>query len=115
MRVEEAKIGLSDTPEVALDLDRLDPPELLRVHRDLFTASIAGMIDSVGATVQRLLDEAGIAPERVDTVFFTGGSSGVASLRERIAAIVPDARRVEGDLFGSIGAGLAIDAARKFG
>jgi hypothetical chaperone protein len=115
MRVEEAKIGLSDAPEVALDLDRLDPPELLRVDRALFTDAIAGMIDSVGATVQRLLDEAGIAPERVDTVFFTGGSSGVASLRERIAAIVPDARRVEGDLFGSIGAGLAIDAARKFG
>ena len=115
MRVEEAKIGLSDTPEVALDLDRLEPPELLRIHRDLFTGAIAGMIDSVGATVQRLLDEAGIGPERVDTVFFTGGSSGVASLRERIAAIVPDARRVEGDLFGSIGAGLAIDAARKFG
>lgn len=115
MRVEEAKIGLSDAPEVALDLDRLDPPELLRVQRGLFTDAIAGMIDSVGATVQRLLDEAGIAPERVDTVFFTGGSSGVASLRERIAAIVPDARRVEGDLFGSIGAGLALDAARKFG
>ncbi|MCS0613201.1 Hsp70 family protein [Massilia kyonggiensis] len=115
MRVEEAKIGLSDVPEVQLDLDRLSPPELLRVHRDLFTDAIAGMIDSVGATVQRLLDEAGVAPERVDTVFFTGGSSGVASLRERIAAIVPDARRVEGDLFGSIGAGLAIDAARKFG
>lgn len=115
MRVEEAKIGLSDAPEVALDLDRLDPPEVLRVQRDLFTDAIAGMIDSVGATVQRLLDEAGVEPERVDTVFFTGGSSGVASLRERIAAIVPDARRVEGDLFGSIGAGLAIDAARKFG
>jgi hypothetical chaperone protein len=115
MRVEEAKIALSDTPDVELDLDRLDPPEVLRVGRDEFTAAIQGMIDSVGATVRRLLDEAGIAPERVDTVFFTGGSSGVASLRERIAAIVPDARRVEGDLFGSIGAGLAIDAARKFG
>jgi hypothetical chaperone protein len=115
MRVEEAKIALSDVPEVELDLDRIEPPEVLRVGRDLFTTSIVGLIDSVGATVQRLLDEAGIAPERVDTVFFTGGSSGVASLRERIAAIVPDARRVEGDLFGSIGAGLAIDAARKFG
>jgi hypothetical chaperone protein len=55
-----------------------------------------------------------VAPQQVDTVFFTGGSSGVAALRERIAAIVPDARRVEGDLFGSIGAGLAIDAANKF-
>jgi hypothetical chaperone protein len=115
MRVEEAKISLSDVPEVELDLDRIDPPEVLRVGRSLFTASIVGLVDSVGATVQRLLDEAGIVPERVDTVFFTGGSSGVASLRERIAAIVPDARRVEGDLFGSIGAGLAIDAARKFG
>jgi hypothetical chaperone protein len=115
MRVEEAKIGLSATPEVDLDLDRLDPPALLRIKREEFAAAIDGLVDQVGATVQRLLAEAGVAPERVDTVFFTGGSSGVAALRERIAAIVPDARRVEGDLFGSIGAGLAIDAARKFG
>jgi hypothetical chaperone protein len=114
MRVEEAKIGLSDASAVTLELDRLEPPENLRIERAGFTAAIAGLIDSVGATVQRLLDEAGVAPERVDTVFFTGGSSGVGALRERIAAIVPDARRVEGDLFGSIGSGLAIDAARKF-
>jgi hypothetical chaperone protein len=115
MQVEEAKIGLSATPVVDLDLDRLSPPERLQVGRALFETAIAGLVDQVGATVQRLLGEAGVAAERVDTVFFTGGSSGVAALRERIAAIVPAARRVEGDLFGSIGAGLAIDAARKFG
>jgi hypothetical chaperone protein len=115
MRVEEAKIGLSDAPAVTLELDRLEPPEIVAIERAQFSDAIAGLIDGVGATVQRLLDEAGVAPERVDTVFFTGGSSGVGVLRERIAAIVPDARRVEGDLFGSIGSGLAIDAARKFG
>lgn len=115
MRVEEAKIGLSGTPLVELDLERLSPPQRLQVERAVFEAAIAGMVDQVGATVQRLLGEAGVAAERVDTVFFTGGSSGVAALRERIAAIVPQARRVEGDLFGSIGAGLAIDASRKFG
>jgi hypothetical chaperone protein len=114
MRVEEAKIGLSDAPQVALDLDRLTPPEVLQVGRATFTEAIAGLSDAIGATVQRLLVDAGVAPGQVDTVFFTGGSSGVASLRERIAASVPDARRVEGDLFGSIGAGLALDAARKF-
>ncbi len=54
------------------------------------------------------------APGDIDTVFFTGGSSGVQLLRERIAALAPDARKVEGDLFGSIGAGLALDAARRF-
>jgi len=114
MQVEEAKIALSDAPSVTLDLDRLAPPELLRVERATFTDAIAGMTDNIGSTVQRLLADAGVAPQQVDTVFFTGGSSGVGALRERIAAIVPDARRVEGDLFGSIGAGLALDAARKF-
>ena len=114
MQVEAAKIGLSDAPEVTLDLDRLAPPELLRVGRSAFTGAIGGLTDDIAATVQRMLGDAGVAPERVDTVFFTGGSSGVGALRERIAAIVPDARRVEGDLFGSIGAGLALDAARKF-
>jgi hypothetical chaperone protein len=115
MQVEEAKIALSGTPLVDLDLDRLSPPERLQVERAVFEAAIAGLVDQVGATVQGLLGEAGVAAEQVDTVFFTGGSSGVALLRERIAAIVPQARRVEGDLFGSIGSGLAIDAARKFG
>jgi hypothetical chaperone protein len=115
MQVEDAKIRLSAEPIVGLDLDRLSPPERLQVGRAAFETAIAGLVDQVGATVQRLLAEAGVAAEKVDTVFFTGGSSGVAALRERIAAIVPEARRVEGDLFGSIGAGLAIDAARKFG
>jgi hypothetical chaperone protein len=36
-------------------------------------------------------------------------------LRERISAELPNARSVEGDLFGSIGAGLAVEAARRYG
>jgi hypothetical chaperone protein len=65
--------------------------------------------------VQSLLQDAGLTADAVDTVFFTGGSSGVPLLRQRVGELLPAARRVEGDLFGSIGAGLAIDAARKFG
>jgi hypothetical chaperone protein len=48
-------------------------------------------------------------------VFFTGGSSGIPLLRQRIAALLPEARSVEGDLFGSIGAGLAVEAMRRYG
>ena len=73
------------------------------------------MIDSVDQTVLQLLADAGVAASAVDTVFFTGGSSGVIALRERIGSLLPAARKVEGDLFGSIGAGLALDAVRKFG
>ena len=115
MQVESAKIGLSSSPSVTLELDRLSPSESLVVERALFEAAIGQLVDNVGATVLRLFSEAGVRPEDVDTVFFTGGSSGVSLLRERIAALVPGARKVEGDLFGSIGAGLALDALRKFG
>jgi hypothetical chaperone protein len=115
MQVEGAKIGLSSNEQVALDLDRLAPPETLLVERATFEAAIGQLLDSIDATVLRLLDDAGIAATEVDTVFFTGGSSGVGLLRQRIGALLPEARKVEGDLFGSIGAGLALDAQRKFG
>jgi hypothetical chaperone protein len=115
IQVEAAKIGLSASPTYAMELDRLSPQESLVVTREGFEAAIAQLVDSVGATVLRLFSEAGVEPEAVDTVFFTGGSSGVSLLRERIAALLPRARKVEGDLFGSIGAGLALDALRKFG
>ncbi|WP_137176131.1 Hsp70 family protein [Massilia sp. HP4] len=115
IQVEGAKIALSDADLVRLQLDRLSPPETLDIARAQFEAAIAGLVDQVATTVDRLFADAGVQPGDVDTVFFTGGSSGVGLLRERIGALVPDARRVEGDLFGSIGTGLALDALRKFG
>ncbi|WP_374361379.1 Hsp70 family protein [Pseudoduganella danionis] len=115
LQVEQGKITLSDAEQAVLELDRLAPPVALEITRAQFDAASEQLVSSVENTVQALLRDAGVAPDAVDTVFFTGGSSGVRLLRERIAALVPTARRVEGDLFGSIGAGLALDAARKFG
>jgi hypothetical chaperone protein len=115
MKVEEGKIALSAAPTVALELDRLSPPQLLTLQREQFEAATSHLVSSCEQAVTKLLADAGIRAEDVDTVFFTGGSSGVRMLRERIGAMLPDARKVEGDLFGSIGAGLALDAVRKFG
>jgi hypothetical chaperone protein len=115
MRVEEGKIALSDAASVALELDRLSPATTLQLERTQFNDAIEHLVGSVERTVLQLLGDAGVAPGAVDTVFFTGGSSGVRLLRERIAALLPAARKVEGDRFGSIGAGLALDAVRKFG
>jgi hypothetical chaperone protein len=115
MKVEDGKIALSDTASASLELDRLSPPHSLTLQRHEFDAAIGHLIDSVDQTVLKLLADAGVAAGDVDTVFFTGGSSGVIALRERIGALLPAARKVEGDLFGSIGSGLALDAVRKFG
>ncbi|MDB5959269.1 MAG: heat-shock protein, partial [Massilia sp.] len=85
------------------------------IGRAGFNDAIAHLLASIDSTVVRMLADAQVAPQQVDTVFFTGGSSGVLALRERIGRLLPAANKVEGDLFGSIGSGLAIDAVRKFG
>ena len=114
LQVEAAKIGLSAESSVTLELDRLRPPETLSLERADFDQSIDHLVETVEQTVSKLLRDAGLAAGDIDSVFFTGGSSGVHLLRQRIAALVPNAKQVEGDLFGSIGAGLALDAKRKF-
>lgn len=114
LQVEAAKIGLSGASSFTLELDRLRPAEVLPLSRAGFDVSIDHLVQTIEQTVGTLLADAGIGAEAVDSIFFTGGSSGVHLLRARIAALAPNARQVEGDLFGSIGSGLALDAVRKF-
>ena len=115
LQVEAAKIALSDAPVARIDLGRIAAGEGVTLHRADLDSAIDALVTSVEQTVARLLRDAGVAASSIDTVFFTGGSSSVPLLRQRILALTPQARCVEGDLFGSIGAGLALDARRKFG
>ncbi|HEV2610205.1 MAG TPA: Hsp70 family protein [Noviherbaspirillum sp.] len=115
LKVEEGKIALSEAPVASLTLERLADRPVLDLTRAAFDASIAPMLQRIEHTIEHLLRDSGVTVNDVDTVFFTGGSSGVTSLRQRIAALLPQARRIDGDLFGSIGLGLGLDAFRKFG
>jgi hypothetical chaperone protein len=115
LQVEAAKISLSSQPVATLDLSRIGAGSEVTLARPMFDQAIDELVGRIGRTVQSLLQDAGLTADAVDTVFFTGGSSGVPLLRQHVGELLPAGRRVEGDLFGSIGAGLAIDAARKFG
>ena len=115
LQVEAAKIALSEADTTTIELGRIEPGQSFTLMRADFDHAISHLVTSIETTVQNLLRDAGVRTTDIDTVFFTGGSSSVPLLRERISALLPDARRVEGDLFGSIGAGLALDAKRKFG
>ena len=115
LQVEAAKIALSETDTTTIELGRIEPGQSFTLMRADFDRAIGHLVNGIETTVQNLLRDAGVRTTNIDTVFFTGGSSSVPLLRERISALLPDARRVEGDLFGSIGAGLALDAKRKFG
>ena len=115
LQVEAAKIALSGAGATRIELGRIEPSQSFLLQRAGFDAAIVQLVGRIEQVVTALLQDSGVTAAGIDTVFFTGGSSSVPLLREKIAALLPDVRRVEGDLFGSIGMGLAIDARRKFG
>lgn len=114
MQVEACKIELSTAPLAELQLDEIESAFVLPVARELFQDSISALVGKIGNTVTKVLSDAGIEAAQIDTVFFTGGASAVPFLREEVGRIVPLASKVQGDLHGSIGKGLAWDAMRRF-
>ena len=115
MQVEEAKIALTEQDSHRIDLARIEDDLQVLLDRPLFDQAIDGLLQRIRAGVDELLNRAGVRHAEVDTIFFTGGSSSVPALRQSVAALLPNARATEGNSFGSIGSGLAIEAARRYG
>ncbi|MFI8607057.1 Hsp70 family protein [Pseudomonas sp. NPDC077649] len=115
MQVEDSKIALSEQDARAIDLSRVEPGLVAELSRPLFENAIEPLLERIRASLGQLLADAGIGAGQVDTLFFTGGSSGVPALRQSVAAMLPNARSVEGNTFGSIGSGLAIEAKKRYG
>lgn len=115
MEIEASKIELTDQPSRQIDMRRVEPELTVELTRALFEDAIGSLLQRVRGSVSELLTKAGVTEGQVDTVFFTGGSSGIPALRNSVAAMLPNARHVEGNIFGSIGSGLAIEARKRYG
>ncbi|MDT3709154.1 MAG: Hsp70 family protein [Pseudomonadaceae bacterium] len=115
MQVEHGKIALTEQTSHAIDFQRIEPALRAELTRDGFERAIAPLLERVASGLERLLVDAGVRHDAVDTVFFTGGSSAVPALRQCVAKLLPGARHAQGNRFGSIGSGLAIEARKRYG
>ena len=115
MEIEETKIELTHNENRHVALDRVEPGLSVDLSRAMFEAAIDNQLERIRNSVTNLLNSAGVGVEQVDTVFFTGGSSGIPALRQSVSAMLPNANHVEGNIFGSIGSGLAIEAKKRYG
>ncbi len=115
MQVEQGKIELTEAERHVIDFARIEPQLQAELRRDDFDTAIEPLLERIGRSIDELLLAAGLARDGVDTVFFTGGSSAVPALRRCVASRLPEARQVEGNRFGSIGSGLAIEAHKRYG
>ena len=73
------------------------------------------MLFRSAAAAEETLAQAGVRSERVDALYFTGGSTGLKLLAEGIAARFPQAKVMRGDRFASVAQGLGVHARRVFG
>lgn len=115
MAVERAKIALSNHDETRLALDWGDGDLSIPVDVAGLNRATGALAARIGTRIRDCLAEAGVTPDRIDAVFLTGGSTLLPQVRAAILAEAPGARVVEGNIFGSVGLGLTVEAQRRYG
>ncbi len=114
MQTEDAKIALSEADAVRMSLAEITGGPNPIATRARFEVAVAAPVDRIRTMIAGVLAQAGVREADIATVFLTGGSSRLPVLRAGVAAALPDARMAEGDLLGSVGTGLALEARRRF-
>ena len=114
-RAEAAKITVASGGAALIDLGLLEAGLAVRLSEADAINAAGADFDRIAAAVDVTLRLSGLARERVDALYFTGGSTGLLPLAERIAARVPAAKVMRGDRFASVAQGLGIHAQRVFG
>jgi hypothetical chaperone protein len=114
-RTETAKVALSRATHATIDLAHVEAGLAVDVARAELQSLLAMLLERLAAMGVATVRAAGLAPDAISTVYFTGGSSGMTALREAFAPAFAHSRMAVGDLFGSVVSGLGIDAARRFG
>lgn len=114
-RAEQAKIDVADGGRTRIDLGLIESGLAVELTEPQAADAIESDIDAIVAAARDTVAQAGLAPERIVSLFFTGGSTGFRLLAQRIAAAFPNARVVSGDRFASVVTGLGLHARRRFG
>ncbi|MBO0663156.1 Hsp70 family protein [Jiella sp. MQZ9-1] len=113
--VESAKIALSDAESTEVVLTEPGLSFKATTNRSAFEAATADLVGRILNAIEAALRGAGVSAGAIETVILTGGGAQVPAVRQAVVAKFPEARITQSDAFGSVGLGLGLDAARKFG
>ncbi|MDZ5458113.1 Hsp70 family protein [Azohydromonas lata] len=111
---EGAKIDVASSGQARVDLSLLEPGLFSELDEPQALQALDADLQSIADAAVETVRRAGVAPDRVDALYFTGGSTGLQPLTSRIAAAFPAARSVRGERFASVAQGLGLHAARCF-
>jgi hypothetical chaperone protein len=113
--VEGAKVRLSEHLETEVRLVNADLRVQHPLTRAAFEATIGLQVRSARGCVELAVSAAGLAPDEIDLVLTTGGSSRIPAFRRMLSEALPRARLQESDLLTSVASGLAVSGALQTG
>ncbi|MCB8746736.1 Hsp70 family protein [Rhodoferax sp. U2-2l] len=111
---EAAKIAVAEGRSASLDLDLVERGLRVVLHEAQAMTAIDRDLTRIAQTGVETVRLAGLRPEQINAVYLTGGSTGLASLAQRIAAPFGQALTVRGDRLASVAQGLGLHAQRVF-
>jgi hypothetical chaperone protein len=112
-RAEAAKIEIAEGADAQIDLALVETGLAVSLRESDAMTAIEDDLLRITAAARETVRLAGVKPDAVDAIYFTGGSSGLTSLTARVAAAFPDARAVQGDRLSSVATGLGLHAVRR--
>ena len=109
-RIEQTKQALSVAEQALLEMKMGAINLAETITRTAFQRDIVGEVGNVSHGLNELLASAGQTATDIDVVVTTGGSSLVPVFQKMLQRRFPAAKHVRSDTFGSVTAGLAIQA-----
>ena len=113
--VEDSKVQVADGGEYQILLDFLEPGLVIPISNHVLISSIESRLEQIVETAIQSVREAQLPVEQISAVYFTGGSTGIRLLRDKVMKAFPNAKVVEGERFSSVARGLGLFAANVFG
>jgi len=113
-RAEAAKISVAEGGDTRIDLSHVERALAVTLTEHEAVQAISGDLERIVDAARVTVAQAGLRPDQIDALYFTGGSTGLRLLAQQIAAVFPQARAVRGDRFASVATGLALHAQRWF-
>jgi hypothetical chaperone protein len=113
-RIEQAKITLSSTAFTRVDLHDIDPNWACDITQGDLISAIAADVQKVVASAVETVTASGLDPDAIETLFMTGGSTGLPGFEAAMRESFPKARVHYGDRFASVAQGLGLAARERY-
>ncbi|MGA9660045.1 MAG: Hsp70 family protein [Asticcacaulis sp.] len=114
-QIEKAKIALSSADNTHIDFSAIDRGWLMDISRDTLINSVEKDVAKIVETaLETVTTRARLAPDAVQTLFMTGGSTAMPGFEAAMQAAFPAARMNYGDRFSSVASGLGLAARERF-